>query len=94
VVECTALEMRHGCKPIGGSNPPLSASLHGFKLLLLLFSLPSQISPQFTHIEFCTAMRLMTRLRSAVDIELCDQKIDRKGNDIASDRVAVPVGQK
>ena len=25
VVECTALEMRHGCKPIGGSNPPLSA---------------------------------------------------------------------
>ena len=37
VVECTALEMRHGCKPIGGSNPPLSANqlvkslfLHGF----------------------------------------------------------------
>jgi hypothetical protein len=25
VVECTALEMRHGCKLIGGSNPPLSA---------------------------------------------------------------------
>ena len=25
VVDCTALEMRHGCKPIGGSNPPLSA---------------------------------------------------------------------
>ena len=25
VVECTALEMRHGCKPIGGSNPSLSA---------------------------------------------------------------------
>lgn len=25
MVECTALEMRHGCKPIGGSNPPLSA---------------------------------------------------------------------
>ena len=24
-VDCTALEMRHGCKPIGGSNPPLSA---------------------------------------------------------------------
>src|SRR5690606_12199474 len=27
VVECTALEMRHGCKPIGGSNPSLSAIL-------------------------------------------------------------------
>lgn len=27
VVDCTALEMRHGCKPIGGSNPPLSANL-------------------------------------------------------------------
>lgn len=27
VVECTALEMRHRCKPIGGSNPPLSARL-------------------------------------------------------------------
>jgi hypothetical protein len=26
VVECAALEMRHGCKPIGGSNPSLSAS--------------------------------------------------------------------
>ncbi len=26
VVECTALEMRHTCKRIGGSNPPLSAS--------------------------------------------------------------------
>ena len=25
MVECTALEMRHRCKPIGGSNPPLSA---------------------------------------------------------------------
>src|SRR6202007_252657 len=25
VVECTALEMRHRCKPIGGSNPSLSA---------------------------------------------------------------------
>ncbi len=24
-VECTALEMRHACKGIGGSNPPLSA---------------------------------------------------------------------
>jgi hypothetical protein len=27
VVECTALEMRHRCKPIGGSNPSLSATL-------------------------------------------------------------------
>jgi hypothetical protein len=27
VVECTALEMRHRCKPIGGSNPSLSASV-------------------------------------------------------------------
>jgi hypothetical protein len=27
VVDCTALEMRHRCKPIGGSNPPLSATL-------------------------------------------------------------------
>ncbi len=27
MVECTALEMRHRCKPIGGSNPSLSASL-------------------------------------------------------------------
>ena len=27
MVECTALEMRHRCKPIGGSNPSLSATL-------------------------------------------------------------------
>jgi hypothetical protein len=27
VVECTALEMRHRCKPIGGSNPSLSANI-------------------------------------------------------------------
>jgi hypothetical protein len=27
VVECTALEMRHRCKPIGGSNPSLSATI-------------------------------------------------------------------
>ena len=27
MVDCTALEMRHRCKPIGGSNPPLSATL-------------------------------------------------------------------
>lgn len=26
MVECTALEMRHRCKPIGGSNPSLSAN--------------------------------------------------------------------
>ncbi len=31
MVECTALEMRHRCKPIGGSNPSLSAKamFHG-----------------------------------------------------------------
>ena len=28
VVECTALEMRHTCKGIVGSNPTLSAILH------------------------------------------------------------------
>ncbi len=27
MVECTALEMRHTCKGIGGSNPSLSAIL-------------------------------------------------------------------
>lgn len=27
MVECTALEMRHTCKGIGGSNPSLSATL-------------------------------------------------------------------
>ncbi len=31
VVECTALEMRHRCKPIGGSNPSLSASRKGHR---------------------------------------------------------------
>src|SRR4029079_6194678 len=30
VVECPALEMRHRCKPIGGSNPSLSATLQLF----------------------------------------------------------------
>ena len=49
VVECTALEMRHGCKPIGGSNPSLSASsachaiaFIGFSQILLV------TNPQFT----------------------------------------------
>jgi hypothetical protein len=32
VVECTALEMRHRCKPIGGSNPSLSASAQSVRL--------------------------------------------------------------
>jgi hypothetical protein len=27
VVECTALEIRRRCKPIGGSNPSLSATI-------------------------------------------------------------------
>jgi hypothetical protein len=31
-VECTALEMRHACKGIGGSNPPLSA-IHFLQLV-------------------------------------------------------------
>ena len=36
VVECTALEMRHRCKPIGGSNPSLSASSRNLLRHLLL----------------------------------------------------------
>ncbi len=38
VVERTALEMRHTCKGIGGSNPPLSANLQpvNFKLAQFL----------------------------------------------------------
>jgi hypothetical protein len=38
VVDCTALEMRHGCKPIGGSNPPLSA-IRPFRPLKIQFYL-------------------------------------------------------
>ena len=30
MVECGGLENRYGCKPIGGSNPPLSASTFKF----------------------------------------------------------------
>jgi hypothetical protein len=33
VVECTALEMRHRCKPIGGSNPSLSAKKSVFLVI-------------------------------------------------------------
>ena len=32
MVECTALEMRHRRKPIGGSNPSLSATIHHHKV--------------------------------------------------------------
>ena len=37
VVECTALEMRHRCKPIGGSNPSLSASINYNFMIILDF---------------------------------------------------------
>src|SRR4051794_19971030 len=40
VVECTALEMRHRCKPIGGSNPSLSANISSSVLFLLFFKSP------------------------------------------------------
>jgi hypothetical protein len=36
VVECTALEMRHRCKPIGGSNPSLSANVPRYPSDLVL----------------------------------------------------------
>ena len=39
MVECTALEMRHRCKPIGGSNPSLSATVQ-----------PSMTTPKQRHI--------------------------------------------
>src|SRR5450432_2540127 len=42
VVKCTALEMRHRCKPIGGSNPSLSATNPGNLLKLLEFVLVNQ----------------------------------------------------
>ena len=44
VVECTALEMRHRCKPIGGSNPSLSAmrpthdlNIHDFNKIIISY---------------------------------------------------------
>lgn len=40
VVECTALEMRHRCKPIGSSNLPLSASSHYFMVYFHTLSGP------------------------------------------------------
>ncbi len=39
MVECTALEMRHRCKPIGGSNPSLSATKSGNLFNKLAFPL-------------------------------------------------------
>gem|GEM_PF-3588933 len=40
VVECTALEMRHTCKGIVGSNPTLSAINNlGYQALLVIFRL-------------------------------------------------------
>ena len=35
VVECTALEMRHRCKPIGSSNLPLSANFSDSRFWLV-----------------------------------------------------------
>src|SRR5450432_4682817 len=52
VVECTALEMRHRCKPIGGSNPSLSATT--------LFSFVSDCS--ILQVKQRVARRRMLRL--------------------------------
>ena len=46
VVECTALEMRHGCKPIGGSNPSLSAKCPIKYLIILRFMSIQHSEPQ------------------------------------------------
>jgi hypothetical protein len=56
VVECTALEMRHRCKPIGGSNPSLSA-----KLTVRICSLASQNFLKNSRIfDFYSALMFMS----------------------------------
>ena len=45
MVECTALEMRHRCKPIGGSNPSLSAKLAEKYLFFSAFRVGLYASP-------------------------------------------------
>ena len=51
-VECTALEMRHACKGIGGSNPPLSANHHSH--IRDLSAIVSQLmSPLWASIAAC-----------------------------------------
>ena len=50
MVESTALEMRHRCKPIGGSNPSLSASLS--QLFLFVCGVLSE--GVFTHLNAYT----------------------------------------
>ncbi len=42
MVECTALEMRHRCKPIGGSNPSLSATLRPIRTRQSYPAVPEQ----------------------------------------------------
>ena len=44
VVECTALEMRHRCKPIGGSNPSLSAKISPTNLADLFVRIGEKLS--------------------------------------------------
>lgn len=61
VVECTALEMRHRCKPIGGSNPSLSATAKPLKLLkyrLLDRVMYPLVYPSIQHASYVTKKRL------------------------------------
>jgi hypothetical protein len=45
VVECAALEMRHRCEPIGGSNPSLSAKIN--RLIQLYFIVTTNVHTTF-----------------------------------------------
>jgi type VI secretion system (T6SS) phospholipase Tle1-like effector len=47
VVDRTALEMRHRCKPIGGSNPSLSANKLDKPLVRIIFFDRSRVSHTF-----------------------------------------------
>jgi hypothetical protein len=61
VVECTALEMRHRCKPIGGSNPSLSARLTPGRDTLF------QCSQPFDE-PFLAGMLLTNRVKSTKEV--------------------------
>lgn len=56
VVDCTALEMRHGCKPIGGSNPPLSASQIDRPLKAIAFCRPFCTRGWYTWLYPCLVL--------------------------------------
>jgi hypothetical protein len=70
VVECTALEMRHRCKPIGGSNPSLSAILLKYNENIRFPMVDSRIASGRDRVRKASVVRSEIRSRAELNCAL------------------------